>query len=509
MARWAASRPHGLREDYILSSFYQVFLSRHIDLAPLGIIRRREKSPHRCTPKGAVILGWGRAAGVHFCRIRGWGEMIFAVNPSRGETNAVRPLARNFRDLLRLILYTGSMDALEQAWLWDRAQLEAYCHSHPPDKAQRALLRRVAVEMDLTPMEQPWRYIRQLNDEFDSLKPPAFGQSPASRPAPWLVYFQGGFGPGLRHERASREIPVERRFCWHGETWYIPAVYACGAGLSIDFLHRIPAGQIRDFVAKWRLTPDSELDDFTVDEQLQIEAEQPFNVGFHPRLQVNDRFLDASQGCGVCWNPVYPEGNEADAQRALRHYRLDPQDGWSIMRCRFPWKAACRPKLKRLFVTLSADEVALPGACFTTAGSGDRVFFTDPVSGGAHTLTIHSYQPERLDAAFQRSVRQRMPGCFVSMGYTVSPPLPEGRLVVTDTVKSDPPHFLPGDEGNDACCAVGIIGGADGPVALFLSGDQSDMQYAASALHHEPVDSVTWRMVFYRKAKEDITVPLI
>ena len=95
------------------------------------------------------------------------------------------------------------------------------------------------------------------------------------------------------------------------------------------------------------------------------------------------------------------------------------------------------------------------------------------------------------------------------MGYTVSPPLPEGRLAVIDTVKPDPPHLLTGDEGNDTCCAVGIIGGADGPVALFLSADHSDLQYTASALHHEPVSSVTWRMIFYRITKEDITVPLI
>lgn len=492
-----------------MASFYQAFLSHHIDLSPLGMDLKASGAPYPCTPKGATILGWAGIDGIHYCRLRGWGEAIFVVDPSNGEADAVHPLARNFQDLLRLILYTQGADALAQAWQWDQAQFEAYCRQRPVGEAQRAVLDRIAGELGLSPMDHPWRYIRQLQAEFDA-SAPAFPRQPqAAPPLPWKVYFHGGFGSGVRYERAGREIPVERRFCWHGETWYIPAVYACGAGLVIDFLRRVPAGDIRDFIARWRLTPDSGLDSFTPEEQLQIEAEQPFSIDFHPRLQVNGSFLEASQGCGMCWNPVYPEGNNDDVKRALRHYRLDPQDGWSIMRWRFPWKAACRPKLKRLFVTLSADEVALPGACFTAAVPGDRIFFTDPVSGGAHTLTIQSYQPERLEASFQRSVRQGLPACFVSMGYTVSPPLPEGRLAVIDTVKPDPSHLLTGDEGNDTCCAVGIIGGADGPVALFLSADHSDLQYTASALHHEPVSSVTWRMIFYRKTKEDITVPLI
>ena len=41
-----------------MASFYQAFLSHHIDLSPLGMDLKASGAPYPCTPKGATILGW-------------------------------------------------------------------------------------------------------------------------------------------------------------------------------------------------------------------------------------------------------------------------------------------------------------------------------------------------------------------------------------------------------------------------------------------------------------------
>lgn len=58
---------------------YQKLIRLGIDLAPLGIERRTENIPYSCTPKGASILGWAGVDGIHYCRIRGFGDMVLPL----------------------------------------------------------------------------------------------------------------------------------------------------------------------------------------------------------------------------------------------------------------------------------------------------------------------------------------------------------------------------------------------------------------------------------------------
>ena len=46
--------------------------------------------------------------------------------------NYVHPLAKNFADFLRLLLACGDVAALEQAWMWDKAQFETFLQDNPP-----------------------------------------------------------------------------------------------------------------------------------------------------------------------------------------------------------------------------------------------------------------------------------------------------------------------------------------------------------------------------------------
>ena len=149
---------------------YQNFLKQGIDLAPLGIEKRDEEYPYFCTPKGARIFGWAGVDGIHYCLIRGFGEMVFAVSPMNTAPHYVHPLAQNFSDFLRLLLACGDSAALEQAWQWNEEQFAAFLAAHLPTEEQKAVLAKIAEQTGISPMEDPWQYLHELQTSFDFSK---------------------------------------------------------------------------------------------------------------------------------------------------------------------------------------------------------------------------------------------------------------------------------------------------------------------------------------------------
>ena len=149
---------------------FQKLLQTDIDLSSLGVERRTDNEPYFCTPKGASVFGWTGVDGIHFCFVRGFGGMVFAVSPANTFPNYVHPLAKNFADFLQLLLACGDVAALEQAWMWDKAQFETFLQDNPPTQEQQETLALVATKLKLMPMEWPWAYIKELQASFDYSK---------------------------------------------------------------------------------------------------------------------------------------------------------------------------------------------------------------------------------------------------------------------------------------------------------------------------------------------------
>ena len=146
---------------------YTEFKRMHIDLGALGAEGGRNAVRYTCTPKGAKIFGWAGVDGIHFCTIKGFGETIFSVSPMNPGQDCVQPLARDMGDFLRLLLACGDTAALEQAWMWTEAQFEEYLREYPPTEDQRAVMREIEEKCGLTPMEEPWRYLKKVRAETD------------------------------------------------------------------------------------------------------------------------------------------------------------------------------------------------------------------------------------------------------------------------------------------------------------------------------------------------------
>ena len=501
---------------------FKKFLRSGIDLSPLGVERREENTPYFCTPKGASVFGWAGVDGIHFCFVRGFGETVFAVSPMNGGRDCVHVIARDFADFLRLLLAAGDSAALEQAWQRSEDQFDAFLAENPPTDKQQAVLSQITTAFDLTPMERPWHYLHELQAEFDLswLKftedfydPDMNGDAP-ERKEDWKVYFDGSLWGHHGRERAGREVPVQKWFQWAGRDWFVPSIYVCAKGIAVDFCMRAEASALRGFMEKWGIGPESdESIDFTRDEREQMEREHPLSLDFSPSLTLNGAKLRTTHGCGVIFLPEQP-GFCIDAEPAMAHYGLDRAYGWSIRRAAFPFVTKRAPKIKSLAVTMTADEVRVPGPRFRADKAGDTFAFS--YRGTEYLLTVQEVEPQELPRErMSLDPRFDYPTHFTAISFAFTPEPPENLIFVEDCAESDRPReimrentrFAP-EAQNDFC--VGIIGGADGPVAIVTGGTaQGKLRAACSSLHFEPADHVDWRVGFRETPWEAGTFELI
>lgn len=149
---------------------YEKYCQLNIEGRWIGLEKSDMCVDYFCTPVDAAVIGWENS--IHYCFIRGYRDMVFAVNPESCVDKYVYPLAMNFKDFLRLILACGSTTAVEQIVGWSKEQFEDFLHSE--DNAilpeQKEVLDRIQKELKLTPMENPYEYVKAVQEQHDDSK---------------------------------------------------------------------------------------------------------------------------------------------------------------------------------------------------------------------------------------------------------------------------------------------------------------------------------------------------
>ena len=322
----------------------------------------------------------------------------------------------------------------------------------------------------------------------------------------WKVYFDGNFWKPSGIGHAGTELRLDKQFEWAGHHWIIPAAYSCNKGLVLDFCMCTPAEDIREFMKKWDLSPeDDSCLNFTQEQQLQIDLDNPLCLDIIPCLKSNGKTMHASHSCSVVFNPCLSDeiNNELEAKWALRHYELDTSYGWMIFRAAFLWPDKRHPEIKSLSLTMEQQPFCVPGPHFKIHAPGDLFSFSHPVSKTEYTLTVQTLEQQTLSQNHVGSDRWLYPTHFTTMSYTLSPE-PDNDISIHDCADGDKPlevapiadSFAP-EVQNDIAC-IGIIGGADEPT-IILCGDsnQANLHVACSALHFKPVsDDIEWRIEF-------------
>lgn len=499
---------------------YETFQQLPIDHGVIGLIQREDAVAYFCTPENARILGWAGVDGIHYCTIPEFGEMVFAVSPMN-IGDYVHPIAQDFSQLLRMLLFCGDLAALEQCYAWGEEQFKAFLMDCPITREQRAVLDVIREAFCLEPMEDTFARVKALQREFDLSQIPYTedyydaDMNPAVpvSPGEWKVSFDGGFWSN--DGEPGQEIFVGRHFLWGSERWQIPAVYLCQQGLVVDYCLEAAPEQMQAYIDKWDLYNEAS-NHYTHAQREQMERENPVHGDFYGRLTCNGKALENGSSCGITWLPdsCLPEGTrcQPEAEAILTHYGLDPSRAWSFRRWSYPWNGAGQEPLQGLTLRMERCPEAFSGATFVAPEPGTSIPLVHPATGESHVLTVHSLQWQELPERVWNEPHMEYPRQFLTMGYTLEPDIHSRGFLVRDCAEGDQPRRkqqAPGAPETTCAASFGIIGGADGPTAVFVGGSAPRQHAACSALYFEPMEQVGWQPVFYEKMLEDVTIRLL
>lgn len=151
-----------------MSMLYKKYKNLKLDGSWIGLESGAE-TPSFCTPIGAEIIGWDN--GIHYCFLKGFGDMVFCVNPETCCDYCVYPIARNFRDFLGLILAAGNTNTLQQIIWWDKKMFDNFVNSPEEQEYQsrpevKSVLDTICKEMDIVVMDTPFEYVKDLQSNF-------------------------------------------------------------------------------------------------------------------------------------------------------------------------------------------------------------------------------------------------------------------------------------------------------------------------------------------------------
>ena len=499
-------------------TLYQQFKKLNIDHSAIGLEQCDTYELYFCTPKGAKVIGWAGVDGIHYCFVKGFGEMVFAVNPANLPGEYVHPIARNFEDMLSLLLASGSMDAIEQAHMWDEATFDGYVKENQPGEAQTAAMTAIRDQLGIEPMEHPFAYIKELQGSFDysRLKFPTeyykLMEPVEEQPPEWKVVYGNGFWP--KRGRAGKQVAVEKQFAWGGETWHIPAVYLCSEGLVIDFCIEVEPERIRQFIEKWDLLNLSE-DEVSETQRTQILFEYPLAIGFNAAVDVNGTQIRRQYGNGVSWIPESCLSEESwngnEAQLVLEHYGCDLTRGWTVHRESFPWTGKRPRSIKSLSLTLEREMANIFGEVFNAPAAGESITLTNPVTGQEHILTVREREAHEMEQSFFHNDDMEYPTHCVGLTYTIFPEPQDVSL--RDCDRGDTPRVKhPNPNGPVVTSAVGVIGmikSVSEHTYFHPDGTPAKAHAFCSSLHFEPVKELELNIVFREKRIPDIKVELI
>ncbi len=505
---------------------YKEFLKNEVDLAPLGIERRGNHVAYFCTPKGADIFGSAGVDGIHFCFIKGFGEMVFAISPENDIGNYVHPIARNFEDLLSLLVSTGDIAAAEQTWMWNKKAFYRFLQDNLPTNEQEQIMLKLERELSIPFMEEPFDYIKKLQSEFDYSKIEFTDEyydvvgdetEAPTKPKEWLVFYGGGYHSS-NHQNATpgTELAINKEFTWGDEVWHIPSMYLCGKGFVIDYCIEISLDKVKNYYNKWKHTLGNE-DGISHEDMIQMDRENPFSVDACSHFKVNDKVVREELGSGLYYIPEWcmPSGveNPEEALAIVEHYGLDDTKAWSFSRHSCLWATSHKPKeIKSLSLRLERRPQAIQGVRFKNPSVGDVITFTHPVSGTEHKLTVLEYEQKELSPMSVAHNEFELPTHHTAMAYRIEPELSGFAFAIRDCASNDEPKRKPqtNDNNNDFAAAIGIIGGADGPTAVIMAQPSGIKPKAAlSAMHFEPTSDIEWKMEFKVKLMEDIEITLV
>lgn len=467
---------------------YQKFRSSSLDTSSVGLWTGPEISDSVYTPSGARIVAWSGDKGVHFCQVEGFGDMVFVVDPSAPPGDCIHPVAKRFLEFIGLVTVCYHASVICNVYRWSRTLFTRRMEAARPDYKTRSVLRALENTYHPPKIADPYGYITDVQRSFDygrlPLRADYFEWCPI-RPGAlrWDVGFGTGFSEHCEKNKAGQELAVRRSFLWHNESWMIPAVYLCENGVVVDSYLEVSDDAMARFDKKWGSCDPSKL---SIEEQMRRTLDDPLTIDVRSSLFVNGKPAPLKKCFTARWDPALE--NTWNARRTLEHYGLDRDKGY-LLRREFFLRKGKNPPIRTMELKLEAVPVCVPGPRFIAPRPGESMSFVSPATGQAHTLTVTAQTREALDPNFLSN----HPCCYTRLTFSLEPPISRELFSIVDCDAGDPFKTSP-----------------EAPTTAFLTGKiPSAGHFAVSSLRHTPADTITWRMIFRQKLRQDVTVSIL
>lgn len=150
-----------------MDTLFEKYKSLCIDRSLISLEDGALSVSYFCYPAHANAIGFEGCT--LYCTIDEYGEMIFAANPESCADKYVYPLAKNFSDFMRLILACGSANPIEQIIWMNKVQYEHHLQEALAiqTEAQKSVLLTLCNELNLSPMENSFEYVKAVQRDFD------------------------------------------------------------------------------------------------------------------------------------------------------------------------------------------------------------------------------------------------------------------------------------------------------------------------------------------------------
>ncbi len=467
---------------------YHKFRRSSLDISPLGLITGPDESDSVYTPARYRIVAWGADLSFHFCQVEGFGDTVFAVEPSAPPGDCVHPVAKNLQDFIGLVIACADASLIARAYrlssfLFDR-QLANVRHT----VRVKAVLRAVENNFHTAALENPYEYItaQQKTFSYDALPLRAdyFEWCPI-RPGMlrWDVGFGTGFADHCEKAAAGQELRLNRSVQWCNENWVIPSVYLCDNGIVVDSYLEVPGANMAKFQEKWG---NRNIEQMSIEEQMRRKLEDPLGLEVRSALVVNEKPAPLKKVTELRWDPTLE--NDWHARRTLEHYGLDRNKAYLLRREHFLRKGK-NPPIREMALTLMAAPVSVPGQRFIAPRAGEFMTFTHPATNQIHTLKVLAQTREALDPNFLSN----HPCCYTRLSYILEPHIDSEMFSIVDCDPGDPFQASP-ESRMPALLSTKIPAGG---------------HFALSSMRYTPAETITWRMIFRQKLRPDISVRLL
>lgn len=150
-----------------MKTLYERYQQLNINGSLICLEQVKDIYSYFCYPTNAKAIGF--EGSIMYCFIEPYGDMVFACDPDTCTDTFVYPLAKSFEDFMRLILACGSANPIEQiAWM-SKEQFSDHLRQEQVNRteAQVAVLKYLEQELRLSPMDDPFEYVKKIQAHFD------------------------------------------------------------------------------------------------------------------------------------------------------------------------------------------------------------------------------------------------------------------------------------------------------------------------------------------------------